>query len=130
MLKRYGTSACCIDSLSRFFRPMHWYFFLVSRFRSEIQVRILIGLRMKARSGSIHVSEPELWIVNILVRIRIRILLFSFVTLKMSIKISFSYYSFLNVHLCTSVFKDKKSLRSHKTEEIKVFIFFPSRIER
>ncbi len=65
---------------------------------------------------------------DILIRIRMRILLFSSVTLKCQQKIIFFSPKFLCIFLFegtfTSFFEDKKSQRSHKTVEIKVFLHF------
>jgi hypothetical protein len=60
-------------------------------------------------------------------RLQLRILLFSSETFKMPTKIFF-FINFLCLFLfegtLTSFFKDKNSLRSHKTVEIKIFLNF------
>ncbi len=56
-------------------------------------------------------------------RNRLRILLFSSVTFKMPTKNNFLCL-FLFEGTFTSLFKDKKSERSHKTVEIEIFLLF------
>ncbi len=71
--------------------------------------------------------DPGIFTLDLRIRIRIWIQLFSPVTSKMPTKnkfflICFSYY-FLQVNLHQSS-KDEKSVKSHYTAEIKVFIYF------
>jgi hypothetical protein len=66
--------------------------------------------------------DPRIRITDL----RIRILLFSLVADKIATKISFFEFFCLLIFKGTSVFIDKKSKRSHKIVEIKVFLtFFP-----